>query len=99
MGHRNNVNLSLFIQLAKVNNHKMNEKLSHEYQSRAEHVTGQINSHTLELLLRPFDFCIVSKILICFSQIKHFPSGYKRYPSNLQVSILHRVAPIKVFPP
>ena len=26
MEHRNNVNLSLFIKLAKVNNHKMNEK-------------------------------------------------------------------------
>ena len=26
MEHRNNVNLSLFMQLAKVNNHKMNEK-------------------------------------------------------------------------
>ena len=26
MEHRNNFNLSLFIQLAKVNNHKMNEK-------------------------------------------------------------------------
>ena len=31
MEHRNNVNLSLFIQFTKVNNHKMNEKGSHEY--------------------------------------------------------------------
>ena len=50
MGHRNKVNLLLFIQLAKVNNHKMNKKISHDYQSRAEHVTGQIISHILELL-------------------------------------------------
>ena len=54
MEHRNNVNLSLFIQLAKVNN-KMNEKRSQEYQSMdPEYVTGQINSHILELLLRQF---------------------------------------------
>ena len=51
MEHRNNVNLSLFIQLAKVNN-KMNEKRSQEYQSMdPEYVTGQINSRILELLL------------------------------------------------
>ena len=55
MEHRNNVNLSLFIQLAKVSNHKMNEKRSHEYQSMdPEYVTGQINSCILELLLRQF---------------------------------------------
>ena len=54
MEHRNNVNLSLFIQLAKVNN-KMNEKRSQEYQSMdPEYVTGQINSRILELLLRRF---------------------------------------------
>ena len=54
MEHRNNVNLSLFIQLAKVNN-KMNEKRSQEYQSMdPEYVTGQINSRILELLLRQF---------------------------------------------
>ena len=55
MKHRNNVNLSLFIQLTKVNNNKMNEKRSQEYQSMdPEYVTGQINSHILELLLRQF---------------------------------------------
>ena len=55
MKHRNNVNLSLFIQLAKVNNNKMNEKRSQEYQSMdPEYVTGQINSRILELLLRRF---------------------------------------------
>ena len=54
MEHRNNVNLSLFIQLAKVNN-KMNEKRSQEYQSMdPEYVTGQINSHILTLLLIRF---------------------------------------------
>ena len=52
---RNNVNLSLFIQPAKVNNNKMNEKRSQEYQSMdPEYVTGQINSRILELLLRRF---------------------------------------------
>ena len=53
MEHKGSVNLSLFMQLAKANNHKMNEKRSHEYQSLdPEYVTGQINSHILELLLR-----------------------------------------------
>ena len=54
MEHRNKVNLSLFIQLAKVNtNHKMNVKRSQEYQNMdPEYVTGQINSRILELLLR-----------------------------------------------
>ena len=55
MEHRNNVNLSLFIQLAKVNNNKMNEKRSQKYQSMdPEYVTGKINSRILELLLRRF---------------------------------------------
>ena len=55
MKHRNNVNLSLFIQLTKVNNNKMNEKRSQEYQSMdPEYVTRQINSRILELLLRQF---------------------------------------------
>ena len=55
MEHRNNVNLSLFMQLAKVNNNKMNEKRSQEYQSMdPEYVTEQINSRILELLLRRF---------------------------------------------
>ena len=59
MEHRNNVNLSLFVQLAKVNNNKMNEKRSQEYQSRnPEYVTGQINSRILQLLLR--QFCCLS---------------------------------------
>ena len=55
MEHRNNVNLSLFIQLTKVNNNKMNEKRNQEYQSMdPEYVTGQIKSRILELLLRQF---------------------------------------------
>ena len=55
MEHRNNVKLSLFIQLAKVNNNKMNEKRSQKYQSMdPEYVTGKINSRILELLLRRF---------------------------------------------
>ena len=65
-----------------------------------EYVTGQINSRILELLLRQilkFDFCIVSKILICFSPIKRFLNDFKSYSSHLQVLILNRVAPIKVY--
>ena len=55
MEHRNNVKLSLFIQLAKVNNNKMNEKRSQKYQRMdPEYVTDQINSRILELLLRRF---------------------------------------------
>ena len=55
MKHRNNVNLSLFVQLAKVNSKKMNEKRSQENQSmEPEYVIGQINSRILELLLRQF---------------------------------------------
>ena len=56
MEHRNNVNLSLFIQFAKVNNnHKMNEKRRQEYQIMdPEYETGEINDHILELYLRQF---------------------------------------------
>ena len=53
MEHRNNINLSAFIQMAKVNSNKMNEKRSQEYQSMdPEYVPGQINSRIQELLLR-----------------------------------------------
>ena len=44
-----------------------------------------------------FYFCIALKILICFGLIKRFPNDYKRYTSRLQMSILRRVAPIKVY--
>ena len=56
MEHRNNVNLSLFLKLTKVNNNnKVNEKRSQEYQTMdPEYVTKQINSRILELLLRQF---------------------------------------------
>ena len=56
MEHRNNVNLSLFIQFVKVNNnHKMNEKRRQEYQIMdPEYETGEINNHILELHLRQF---------------------------------------------
>ena len=77
MQYRNNVNLSLVIQLAKVNNNKMNEKRRQEYQTMdPEYVTGQIKSRSL---------------IMCF------PSKHKRYSSHLQVWIIHRVAPLKVF--
>ena len=53
MEHSNNVNLSVFIQLAEVNSNKMNEKRSQEYQNMdPEYVSGQINSRIQELLLR-----------------------------------------------
>ena len=88
---------------------KLNEKRSQEYQNMdPEYVIGQINSRILELLLRQFcclifapsrmfDFCTVSKILICFNLMRRFPNDHKRYSSHLQVSILHRVPPIKVY--
>ena len=58
MEHRGNVDLSLFMQLAKVSKSKMNEKRSHEYQSMdPEYATGQINSCILQLLLRRF-YCL-----------------------------------------
>ena len=59
MEHRNHVNLSLFIQLANVKQKTQNEsKRSQEYQSMdPEHVTVQINSRILELLLRRF-YCL-----------------------------------------
>ena len=46
-----------------------------------------------------FHFCTVSKILICFNLIEHFPNNWKRYSSHLQASMHHYVAPIKVFLP
>ena len=57
-----------------------------------EYVSGQINSSILEFPFRRFcffDSCTISKILICFSPIKHFPNDHRRYSSHLQVPILH----------
>ena len=52
MEHGNNVSLFLFIKLAKVNNNKMNEKRSQEFQSiDPEYVTEQINNRILMFLL------------------------------------------------
>ena len=66
MEHRDNVDLSLFMQLAKVSKSKMNEKRSHEYQSMdPEYVTGQINSCILELLLSvPISYSFCSPISV-----------------------------------
>ena len=59
MEHRNNINLSVFIQMAKVNSNKKNEKRSQEYQSMdPEYVPGQINSRIQELLLRRLCYLI-----------------------------------------
>ena len=64
-----------------------------------EYVTGEINSCILELLLKQssFDFCTVSKILICFGLIKHLTNDHKRYSSHSQVLVLHQATPIKVY--
>ena len=82
-------------------NNKINEKRSHAYQSMyPECVTGQINSRIVDLLLRQSCRLIHApswKSWYAFSLIKHFPNNHKRYSSHLQVSILHRVAHIKVY--
>ena len=53
MKHRNDANLSLFIQFTKVSTTKWIKKRRQEYQSvDPEYVTSQINSHILELSLR-----------------------------------------------
>ena len=82
-------------------NNKMNEKRSQEYRMDPEYVTEQINSHmysgaSFETILL-FDFCTISKTLICFSLIKYFSNNHKRYSRHLQMSILYWVAPIKVY--
>ena len=64
-----------------------------------EYVTGQINSRILERLLRKFCCLIFAPNLNMLSQTKLFPNDYKRYSRHLQVSLLHRMAPIKVFLP
>ena len=56
----------------------------------------RVSRTSFEMIL-PFDFCPVSKILICFSPIKRFLNDHERYSSHLQVSILHRVALIKFY--
>ena len=59
MEQRNNVNFSLFMQLAKVSNNKMNEKRSQEYQSMdPEYVTELWITRILEFLLKRF-CCLV----------------------------------------
>ena len=80
---------------------KINEKRSQGYQSMgAEYIFEQIKSSysatSFETIL-PFDFSILSKILICCSLMKRFPNFHKICSSHLKVSILHRVAPVKVY--
>ena len=96
--HRKNVNPSLFIQLAKVQQQDEWKRLGVWEFGHSENVTRQINRYSgasFETILF-FDFCTTLKMLICFSLIKRFTNDQKRYSSHLQVSILHRVAPIKV---
>ena len=53
--HRNNDNLSLFTQLAKVQQPQNEQKRSQEHESMdSEYITGQKNSRILELLLTRF---------------------------------------------
>ena len=63
---------------------KTNEKRSQEYQMQA------LNMQLGKLI-------VVLKILICYSLIKRFSNNHKRYSRHLQVSMLHRVAPIEVY--
>ena len=97
MEHRNNVNFSLFIQLAK------SQQPQNEWKKKPGvseygpwHVTGKINSCILELVLRWLCCLIFALSTICLSLIKHFPNDYKIYSCHLQVLIPHRVAPVKV---
>ena len=76
-------------------NKKMNEKKMKPGGSEYGHPESYSGDSFETILL--FDFCTALKILICFSLIKHFPNSHKRYFSCLQVSILHRVDPIKIY--
>ena len=61
-------------------NSKMNEKRSQEYQSmEPEYVSGQINIHIQELLLRWFYCLIFAPSRTCFSLIKRFPSDHNLF--------------------
>ena len=59
----------------------------------SEYVIGQLVvvfiNRTSFITILWFDFCTISKILICFSLIERFPNDYKRYSSHLQVLMLH----------
>ena len=81
---------------------KMNEKKKpgvSEY-GDPEYVTREINIHILKFLLRQF-YCLIfappwkSKYALVWKSV--FPTTNKRYSSHLEMSILHRVAPIKVY--
>ena len=69
IGHRNNTNPSLFIQVAKV---QQNEWKTKHQVSECEYVHGQRNNLLLQLLLKhlPLEFSRISKILIKCSLIK-----------------------------
>ena len=64
-----------------------------------EYVTGQIDSHTLELLLRRFCRLILAPSWKSYYALvdKVVPNKRKRYSSHLPASIMHWVAPIKVY--
>ena len=49
-----------------------------------EYVTEKVNSHSgasFETILS-FELSTISKILMCYSLIRHFPNGRKRYSSH-----------------
>ena len=86
------VSPSLFIQLEKVQQQNEWKKKARVLEHGHEYVTGQVNSSILELLLRRFCCLILHHLTVSF-----FPNDHKRYSSHVQVSILYRVAPIKVY--
>ena len=71
---------------------KFNNKMNEKKKPRVSSCSGL----SFETIL-PFDFWTITEILVCCSLIKCFPNSHKRYSSHLQLSILHRVAPIKVY--
>ena len=97
----NNVNPSLFIQETKVqqqNEQKKNPGVS-EYGpwiccnwAKKWSCSGV----SFETILQ-FAFCTITKISLCCSLIKRFPNSHKRYSSHLKLSVLHRVAPTKIY--
>ena len=65
-----------------------------------EYVTGKINNRILELLLRRFVVRFLHRLEnlnMLWSDKGLSRNDHKRYSSHLEVSILHRVAPIKVY--
>ena len=81
-------------------NNKINEKRIQKHQSMIPNMSmGKLIVVFWSFFWNNFviRFCIVLKIWICFSLIKSFPNNHERYSSHLKKSILHWVAPKKVY--